>query len=52
MLVSAVVRVEALAEEVEAEHGSSGAEAAVDAAIAVFRNAFGAVANKIRDCSA
>jgi methyl-accepting chemotaxis protein len=42
-------RVEALTKEVEAEHGGKegGAEVAVDAAIAAFRTAFGAVANKI-----
>lgn len=42
-------RVEALAKEVEAEHGGrqGGAEAAVDAAVTAFRDAFGAVANKI-----
>lgn len=46
-------RVEALAKEVEAEHGGKqgGAEAAVDAAIAAFRSAFGAVANKIHHVS-
>lgn len=46
-------RVETLAKEVEAEHGGKqgGAEAAVDAAIAAFRDAFGAVANKIHHVS-
>ena len=46
-------RVEALAKEVEAEHGGrqGGAEAAVDAAIAAFRSAFGAVADKIHHIS-
>lgn len=42
-------RVEALARGVEAEHGGrhGGAEAAVDTAIAAFREAFGGVAGKI-----
>lgn len=42
-------RVEALAREVEAEHGGKhgGAESAVDAAIAAFRESFGAVADRI-----
>lgn len=46
-------RVEALAKEVEAEHGGrqGGAEAAVDAAIEAFRTAFGAVATKIHHIS-
>ncbi|MDO9224479.1 MAG: methyl-accepting chemotaxis protein [Pseudomonadota bacterium] len=46
-------RVEALAKEVEAEHGGKqgGAEAAVDAAIEAFRSAFGAVAAKIHHIS-
>ncbi len=46
-------RVEALAKEVEAEHGGrqGGAEAAVDAAITAFRSAFGAVADKIHHIS-
>ena len=44
---------EALAKEVEAEHGGrqGGAEAAVDAAITAFRSAFGAVADKIHHIS-
>ncbi len=42
-------RVEALAKEVESEHGGrqGGAEEAVDAALSAFRSAFGAVADKI-----
>lgn len=46
-------RVEALAKEVEAEHGGKqgGAEAAVDTAIEAFRSAFGAVAAKIHHIS-